>query len=344
MKLKIQFLAILLLPFLVRAQQPDPADSAKRLVDTVLIFSKKNSMYRNKVNWTKLEDSVRIKSSRAKTIKEVIPAIKYLFESLGDHHAFITEGRRYHYGNFPKKKLDTAIYRNLLLKLKEKNTEAVALMLENDYGYLLVPRNNPTRKGDNERLCKALQDSLCKLKPGELKGLILDLRLNSGGNMNPMIAGLAGLLAEGKLGTFMDPVTKTGETWSLRNHGIYSNDDREFEITGTCKGNPALKLVILIGPVTASSGEVTAISFKGRKNTWFIGENTAGYTTANISFQFNNQIGVFLSNSVEADRNGRLYEAFVSPDEFVEGGDNFDDLHKDNKIIAALKWLKSKKH
>jgi len=30
----------------------------------------------------------------------------------------------------------------------------------------------------------------------------------------------------------------------------------------------------------------------------------------------------------------------VKPDETIVGGDNFDDLKSDKKIIAALKWLK----
>jgi len=48
-----------------------------------------------------------------------------------------------------------------------------------------------------------------------------------------------------------------------------------------------IQVVILIGAVTRSSGNMTAIAFKGRPNTYFIGEPTEkGYTTSNGYFQF----------------------------------------------------------
>jgi len=41
------------------------------------------------------------------------------------------------------------------------------------------------------------------------------------------------------------------------------------------------KVAVLLSRYTVSSGEVVAVSFKGRENTKFFGEATGGYTTVN---------------------------------------------------------------
>jgi len=48
----------------------------------------------------------------------------------------------------------------------------------------------------------------------------------------------------------------------------------------------------------------------------------------------------FLSASIEAGKSSNIYWDTVEPDKEIIGGDNFDDLKSDKKVIAALKWLK----
>ena len=177
------------------------------------------------------------------------------------------------------------------------------------------------------------------LNPNQLKGLIIDLRLNLGGSMWPMIGGLAALFEQGKLGAFVFPASGNQEEWGINKNLVYDGVDTVYHLNKGVNLSQ-LKVVVLIGPYTRSSGEALAISFKGRKNTWFAGENTGGYTTSNESIQFSREIGFFIATAVEADRNGQLYLDNVKPDTEIMGGDAFDDLRNDQKIIAALKWLK----
>ncbi|RZM28577.1 MAG: hypothetical protein EOO88_08390 [Pedobacter sp.] len=337
----LAFLILSMVSFHASAQRSKAgADSVTLLIDTVLKFAEQKSLYRANVNWKTLGDTVRKAAAKAGSIKESMPAMKLFYTLLKDHHGFALYERKYYGWNPPRAKLDTTIYRALLKQMKQKN-KPFARVFNNDYGYLSIPDNNPTQWGDNEKIATEIQQALAEIHPEKLKGLIIDLRLNPGGAMFPMLGGIMNVFADGKLGTFVDPVTKTGEEWGKRGNVIYDGDETAYTLTKTLPDLHNLHIVVLIGPNTGSSGEATAISLKGRKNTYFIGEHTSGYTTANSSIQFSYNTGIFLATSVEADRNGTVYLNHVKPDFQIIGGDNFTTLSSDKKVIAGLEWLKA---
>jgi carboxyl-terminal processing protease len=342
----IALFAIVLTPGETKAQKKEMgADSAHRLIDTILNFTKNNSLYRDHVNWKMTEDSVRLTAVNATSIKDALPAVQLLYKLLGDHHGFITYGRKSYGWTGGNKPLDKTTHQALVKKMHDGYKLAPKL-LEKGYGYLLVPDNNPTQQGDNEKIAQQIVDSLASLHPGKLKGIIIDLRLNPGGSMWPMIGGLSALFEPGKLGAFVFPASQKTEEWGMKYHPVnrivYDGPDTLSNIKRQGKDLYQLKVVVLIGPYTRSSGEALAISFKGRKNTFFLGEPSGGYTTANESLQFSNKIGFFLATSVESDRNGTAYPDHVKPDKEIIGGDDFDHLENDLKVIAALEWLKRK--
>lgn len=335
----LTIIIFLLFPCTIFAQKTmTGADSARVVVDSMINFAQKKSIYRGQVNWKVLTDSVHKVSDKANSVKQVMPAVQLIYKLLGDFHGFVTYQKKYYKWRRKEAPLDSAKYKSMFTKMKGIPAIETRIFNEN-YGYLLLPANNPTHRGDSEKLCQQLQDSLTRLNPAKLKGLIIDLRTNSGGSMYPMILGLGNLLGEGKLGSFIDPVTKQEEAWGIRGNAIYSGKETELTSAVPLAFNTKLKIVVLIGPNTASSGEATAITFKGRKYTMFIGEDSEGYTTANDSFRIFD-LNVFMATAVEADRNGNVYLDKVSPDQEIKGLDNFEDLTKDAKVIAALKWLK----
>jgi carboxyl-terminal processing protease len=64
-----------------------------------------------------------------------------------------------------------------------------------------------------------------------------------------------------------------------------------------------IPIVVIIGPVTKSAGSMLAIAFKGRPNTFVIGEPTAdGYTTSNGYFQFAPNLTLNFATNYVADR------------------------------------------
>jgi carboxyl-terminal processing protease len=329
---------IILFPFTLFAQQPlSGADSVRKVVDTLINYGKTKSIYRNKVNWQILEDSVRKQAAKAKTITEVMPAVALFYQLLGDFHGFTSYHKKIYKWRTKSIALDTLKYKSLIAKVKH-TTQPESKILAKGYGYLLIPANNPTVAGADDVLAQQIQDSLSKLHLEKLKGLIIDLRANPGGDMYPMILGVGNLLGNGQLGSFIDPVTKEKEPWGIKGKAIFTGKDTVCRLKTIAPLNTQLKVVVLIGPYTASSGEATAISFIGRKNTFFIGEKTAGYTTANESFHIFD-VNMFMAISVEADRNEKVYLENVTPNQEVIAGDNFENLTKDTKVVAALNWL-----
>lgn len=343
MKMKpVLFVAFLISPVFSFAQKAlTGADSARMVIDSALNYAKVNSLYRSKVNWQALTDSVRKHSAGANNIAEAMPAIKVLYRMLGDFHgSAYYKGKTYKWSSV-RTKADPAKYPGLIAKYRKGKPAIETRMLENGYGYLLIPNNNPTHEGEIHAIAKQIQDSLTKLAPLKLKGIVIDLRLNTGGNMYPMILGIGNLFSKGKLGTFIYPKPEMNESWEIRDTTIYCKNVNSGSVRAFSKVNPKIRIAVLTSPYTASSGEATVTSFKGQKNARIIGDVTGGYTTANEDF---NYFGVdfLMATAVEADRNGNIYYENVPPDEEVIAGDNFEDFSKDEKIIAAMKWLKGK--
>ena len=89
--------------------------------------------------------------------------------------------------------------------------------------------------------------------------------------MYPMISGIAPLLGNGKAGSFVDN-GKILNSWSVKDGNLLVNDNAYITLQNNCNPGKNIKIALLIGPATASSGEATAISFIGKKNVKLIGE------------------------------------------------------------------------
>jgi|GEM_PF-5745451 len=145
---------------------------------------------------------------------------------------------------------------------------------------------------------------------------VVDLRLNTGGTMWPMLAALAPLLEEGRLGGF---VTRQGTTgWSLT-EGQIQVDGRTVIDAG---GSRSIRRVpptvaVLTGPLTVSSGEFVAVALAGRPNTRRLGEPTAGLPTVNDSRPLPDGSLLCLTTGVAADRLDRRHDSELNPDETV---------------------------
>jgi C-terminal processing protease CtpA/Prc len=97
---------------------------------------------------------------------------------------------------------------------------------------------------------------------------------------------------------------------------------------------------MLVSPHTASSAECLIIAFKGRRNTVLLGSNTAGYTTVNTGIQINDTAAMNLAVGYSADRNGKIYKDAIEPDISFASVDKFNDIPNDDKVKAAIKWLR----
>ncbi|MEP7256564.1 MAG: S41 family peptidase [Ferruginibacter sp.] len=331
-----RYLAVVLIVLLSKpsqAQLPVPPD-------TIFNFIKGHSIHRNTVNWSNVYDSFRERLFAAKTTKDTMKSLVYVFEQLNDVHSQMFLDNQY-YGHY--KVYDDSVLKNLnpiINRSKEQNGTIITAFLKNKYVYVLVPGIFAQGNAINE-YAQIISDSICRYNKQQVKGFIIDLRLNSGGQLSSMIGGLNLLLGNNYLGGSVDVSNTETRKFELKNNNFYIGNAQTTSIVNKCKyDHSKTPVVVLIGPATVSSGSITAIAFKQRANTYFIGEPTAdGYTTGNNYFFFGNNFMLNLATEFNQDRLHNIYKNSVLPDKLIKAGDNFDNLSNDEKIKAALLWL-----
>lgn len=160
----------------------------------------------------------------------------------------------------------------------------------------------------------------------KIKGIVLDLRGNTGGDMGPMATAVSSLLPDGELvyyhyRSYDVPVT-------LKN-GVVSNAG-----TGGKSLYPEEKLnvpvAILTDDMTASSGEALTLCFRGLENTRTFGAPTAGYTSVNMLYNMYDGAQMYLTVAFDKARTGEIFkETPIEP-----------DVATDSPLEAALEWLR----
>jgi len=166
----------------------------------------------------------------------------------------------------------------------------------------------------------------------KITGWVVDLRHNTGGNMWPMLAGLNALIDDGTVGYFIYPASKR-DGWILKNGRIALPKGKvdTYKIKDT-----KVKIAVLIDSMTASSGEMTAISFIGLPNVKVFGQPSAGLTTANSSFKLSDGTTLNLATVYVADRTKKPYLSVITPDVVV----NTDPAEtSDLSLNTAKEWL-----
>ncbi|RZK68238.1 MAG: hypothetical protein EOO95_00310 [Pedobacter sp.] len=299
------------------SNEPPTAEVKKFNKDFITIV-KANSIYADSIDWKSLDTDLQTLAKGLKTLEDAQVLNKYVLQALkkaGDNHSFI------------QNKVAVQNYAS------NTSTQAkpVAKILENGIGYISVPAFGSVNKELGEEFASTIQALIKKLDTAnKIAGWIVDLRGNGGGNMYPMISGLGPLLDVGNLGYFVKGKTK--HPWKNTKNGMGVSVKAPYTIAN--KNN---KIAVLIGRGTGSSGEMTAISFIGQKNTKLFGEPSAGYTSANQSFSLADGSNLLLASSYVADRNLKKYMQRIYPDVEVKTTAGTDATMK-----AAEAWLLEK--
>jgi len=327
----ILFLAIILFTRinLVSAQ----SNEVKFLIDTCITILKQSSVNAGSVNWNKIEKNALAKAAGIDNPYKLGPAIRYIYESINDFHgAFFYKDSTFKIAHHQKPVSDS------IQKEWNKGINIKTEMLDKNIGYLRIPYMSTSSRQDNNNKAQKLNDSLCSLLEKNINGIVLDLRLNGGGDMHLMILGVEQLLGEGSIGSFH---TKKKEDWILKGNSFFEDTTVIVSITPKCNINAQnIPIVILTSPGTGSSGEFFVMAFKGRKRTILLGDKTAGYVTAVAGLPVNDAAYMYISVGYGADRNGKIYKEAIDPDIPFKGPDSFNNIKNDEKVKAAMKWLK----
>jgi carboxyl-terminal processing protease len=300
------------------------------VVQDVYNKAKKHSLYRKNVNWDMFHQKVF--GSAIETRADLEKKVALIFETLEDRHAtLLYHGKRVVYS----KPASSFVLRPALKVTPDPTSNGFSTkLLEDSYAYIAL--RSPF-KSDAQSL-QSYQDQLCALNLKNLKGIIVDLRLNEGGSIFPIAA--FGQLYDSECIGHNSTHDGLSGAWKVKDGKFYQNNSLISVVKNQCKGNDQLKIAVLISQITASSGEIMATTFKGRANTIFIGEKTYGLPTLNIEFNLGNGYYLGLSASFIADRKGKVYPHYLSPDLEIINGDDFADLNRDVKVKAAMEWFK----
>ncbi len=318
-------------------------DSIRVFTDSVLTLVEKRSLYTEQLDWKSYRSAFAEKVLNETRFSDILPHFVSLWDTLGDHHSGIGYADEW-YGA-PGGLDTTSMSKNLVRALKKSDTWAVqTAILSDKYGYVVVPTINTQDDSlATQRAADALQDSVCRLTRLGVDGWIIDLRRNLGGNMYAMLGGIHQLVGEGTFSYLLNKSDSVYSYWGIDSTSVYEGENGQVALPPPCTlPDSSFKVAVLVGPLTASSGEITALAFLGKKNVTVIGEPSAGYMTGNEFYRLPFDAYMTLAEAYETDRH-KIKMTRIEPDILVEKGDNFDDPYLDAKIQAALKWLKAAK-
>lgn len=210
-------------------------------------------------------------------------------------------------------------------------------IIDGKYGYIDIPHfsgNSAMGKQFTDRA----QELIRTFDTSKLKGWIIDLRLNGGGNLWPMIAGLGPLYPAGKLGSFVsadgtvDWVYENGQAGTKNNKMATATAPYSLQAAGR-------PIAVLVSENTGSSGEAMLITFRGIPNVRSFGRPTYGVPTANNYFPLSDGATINLTVALDADRTGKEYDTKISPDVAIKSDWSKLGRDDDPDVRAAIRWL-----
>ena len=302
--------------------------------------AKETSLYAARVDWNAVNKKYIALTQGKTTIEEKKAGYEHLINSLGDKHATIRKADDYSIVAYYTGAHVAANrqYDQEFLQTEINNPQAKFSFkkLEEGIGLLKVVGIGP---GDVKVQSDEIRTGLKELKKQKVNKWIVDLRSNGGGNIEPMISGLAPLIGEGKIGGSVNLKGDQLIEYTIEDAQFYNYGRLVCEMEQVPSIATSEKVVVLLSRYTVSSGEMLAIAFKGRPNTIFIGEDSGGLTTGNGFDLIDNEVYLVISNGVFSDRNNKAYNERVEVDEQIEF-DHTASIENDQQILRAKEWLK----
>lgn len=294
----------------VRAPMPGDGKGAALLNETATLI-KAHALYNRRLDWSAIEPELKQVAAGLRDGSDAHAPIRGLLHQLGDRHSRL----------IPASQVREEEARESVTRIEVK-------ALHGDIGYIQVPGFGSADPEQARVFAHTAANAIADASRIARKGWVVDLRKNSGGNMYPMIAALSALLGDQPVGYFED---RDGKRTA-------------WQITAGLKPQAMIDLrdapvAVLIGPGTASSGEATALAFRGRASTRFFGQASAGLSTGNQVFPLADRSLLVLTGALMLDRNGRGDGDRLLPDEpTADAADG-----QDPTLDAAIRWLSSRR-
>ena len=281
--------------------------SAERYGKDALAAIGKNGIYSGSDEWKSTYEECLKMIENADSYEDTYPAIKKALSVCGGKHSM------------------------LMTKSESQSTSdsydevLPTVSLNGDIAVIKLPDFLGTAEA-GRKYAKVAEDFIHENRD-KIKGVVLDLRGNTGGDMGPMATAVSSLLPDGELmyyhyHSYDVPVTlKDGVISNAGTGGKSLYPDEKLKVP----------VAILTDGMTASSGEALTLCFRGLENVKTFGAPTAGYTSVNMLYSLYDGAQMYLTVAFDKARTGEVFEETrIEP-----------DVVTDSPLEAALEWLRS---
>ena len=318
--------------------QASPDESLIEFVDEALSLIESRGLHAEAIDWGERKAAFGAAARGGKSMEELLAMFQALFDEMKDNHSFFYYDDQKFASNVGQ--LDPESVPKPLIDALDAGEGVVRGELVDGVGYLRIPQDNsPDDAAIMQRSAEMIQAAIAEVAREQPVGWIIDLRLNTGGTMYPMILGLEPFLADG---VFASNQKRSGEVvaWSLREHAIFEGERSLARLSKPFSEDLSqARVVVLTSGITGSSGEITALAFLNRANTHFVGETSAGFMTVNEMYELPKDVILLLAEGREMDSEGKLVER-IEPETVLVEGDNFASLSEDTKVARAIEWIR----
>jgi C-terminal processing protease CtpA/Prc len=313
------------------SELPAPTSIATRYLRQALDLIDEHAVTRADLDWPAYRGAVMAHARGAVTTADAHLAVQYALSRLGDGHSYFMSPRQM--ANLERGPVGNA-------RSGREPRAPRAELLFGAIGYIRLPGFAGGEHMDRVVFAEELQSIIGKLESAGADRWILDLRDNQGGNLWPMLAGLGPLLGDGEAGASLRPDGERRRIW-YEDGKVGLGDYVQLRVRGEpyrlqYSGAP---VAVLQDDETASAAEIVAAAFAARPQTRSFGSATRGATTATRTFPLMDGAALMLAVASTVDRNGRVLNGPIAPDEIVADAEREQDLGSQWIIEAARQWL-----
>lgn len=290
----------------IPAPQTGPSAAVRSYIDEYFDIVQTNAVVRDKDYLAGLQSNTIYLCSDSASMEECHDVLRYYTTiMLRDGHSFFTP---------------PDVWKAMTGEGKHPTTGTVhhqmptGKMLDGDIAYINIPMFISSDEKLMQQYADSGQNIIARFDKPNLKGYIIDVSNNGGGNSLPMVAAVGPLIGDGVCGYSISG-DGSMRTRIYRDGAVGWDSNLDFR-----KANPyQLKykdkpVAVIYGNQTASSGEVTATVFIGLPNTRSFGTETAGLTTRVDNFEMSDGSYLNLAAGLNADRNKKPHDGRIKPD------------------------------
>jgi carboxyl-terminal processing protease len=303
-----------------------PRHELKAVIDSVIVQAKTHAVNTSTVNWDSVRSDMYREATYALSVNDLGPAFQVMLVALNDR-----QGELY---NSTTQTMIAVYPDETTLGEHTSGTTFDCRLMKNDVRYLRIPSGNM----DVHNQAQMIRDAINPLIQNEQGNWIIDLRYTTGGQLHAMLAGMAPVLGEGLLTTVVDGKKKIRDLYSAHNGKFYKNHSLMINLPSYPKDLKASRIAVLTSEYTSGAAEIVALILKGRKNTKFFGQPTAGKIPVTTSIHINQHLVMKLTHIKYLDRNGDAYSQHIEPDATVAFED-ISNLDQHKTIDDAVLWL-----